>query len=286
MEIPVGFEPEHRFGVGASHRKTVEWVITTMREQGDGAFLLSDMADVAHLSPYHFARVFRRVTGIPPGEFQSAVRLERAKQLLLTTDLSVTEVCFEVGYNSLGTFTTRFTQLVGVSPGRVRRLPEALPEALHEALGGMDSGGSLSATPPSLAGTGVTFRVYGPDLTGTWIFAGLFTGAIPQRRPVVGDILTSPGVHRLPPPPDGLYHLMAAALPRSEDPLKSLRPGAALRVGRGREPVVVREGRAAGLVDVEMLPERVTDPPVLISLPALLLETFGRHSLHSRRTAR
>jgi len=263
----VGFEPEHRFGVGASHRKTVERVIAAMREQGDGAFLLSDMADVAHLSPYHFARVFRRVTGIPPGEFQSAVRLERAKHLLLTTDLSVTEVCFEVGYNSLGTFTTRFTRLVGVSPGRVR----LLPEELYTFLDGSGQGdGPLP--PPTTVDSGVAFRVHGSDLTGTWIFAGLFPGAIPQSRPVAGKILTAPGVHRLTLAPDGRYHLMAAALPCSEDPLRFLLPGGALRVGSGREPVVVRKGRAGGLTDVEMRPVRVTDPPVLISLPALLLE--------------
>ena len=48
-------------------------------------------------------------------------RIERAMTLLRRGDLSVTEVCFAVGYGSLGTFTTRFTELVGVSPGRYRR---------------------------------------------------------------------------------------------------------------------------------------------------------------------
>ena len=49
----------------------------------------------------------------------------------MTADLSASEVCFEVGYASLGTFTTRFTQLVGVSPGRMRRLTEELSAALE-----------------------------------------------------------------------------------------------------------------------------------------------------------
>jgi AraC family transcriptional regulator len=92
-----------------------------MRDRAEGALSLRTMAEIAQLSPYHFARTFRRVTGIPPGEIQTTVRLERAKQLLLTTDLSVTGVCFEVGYESLGTFTTRFTQLVGLSPTRWSR---------------------------------------------------------------------------------------------------------------------------------------------------------------------
>jgi AraC family transcriptional regulator len=100
-------------GTGASHLEAVERVIVAMRERVDNTLPLYAMAEIAHLSPYHFARTFRQVTGIPPGEFLGNLRLQRAKELLLTTDLSASEVCFEVGYASLGTFTTRFTQLVG-----------------------------------------------------------------------------------------------------------------------------------------------------------------------------
>ena len=118
-------------GTGASHLEAVERVIAAMRERVDNTLPLHAMAEIAHLSPYHFARTFRQVTGIPPGEFLGNLRLQRAKELLLTTDLSASEVCFEVGYASLGTFTTRFTQLVGVSPGRMRRLTEELSAALE-----------------------------------------------------------------------------------------------------------------------------------------------------------
>ena len=76
------------------------------------------MDEMDNLTPYHFARIFRNVTGIPPGEFLTAVRLERTKQLLLDTDLGVAEVCFEVGYESVGTFATRFKDLVGLPPGK------------------------------------------------------------------------------------------------------------------------------------------------------------------------
>ncbi len=135
METPVGFEPDLSPGVDASHRATVERVVAEMRERVDETLSLRAMAEIAHLSLYHFARTFRRVTGIPPGEFLGALRLQRAKELLLTTDLSASEVCFEVGYKSLGTFTSRFTQLVGVSPGRMRRLTEELSAALEGAAG-------------------------------------------------------------------------------------------------------------------------------------------------------
>ena len=92
-------------GTAPLHGLAVERVLATMRERLDEDLTLHDMADVAHLSPYHFTRVFRHVTGIPPCEFLTALRLQEAKRLLLTTGLSVTDVCFEVGYSSLGTFT-------------------------------------------------------------------------------------------------------------------------------------------------------------------------------------
>ncbi len=117
---------DHFSHASALHGPAIERVISAMRGRVGDTLPLHAMAEIAHLSPYHFARVFRQVTGIPPGEFLGALRLERAKQLLLTTDLSVTEICFEVGYGSLGTFTSRFTRLVGLPPGRTRRLPEEL----------------------------------------------------------------------------------------------------------------------------------------------------------------
>ena len=240
-----------------------------MREGADGPLSLRDMADIAYLSPFHFARVFKEVTGVPPGEFSAALRLEKAKRLLLTTDLSVGEVCLEVGYGSLGTFTSRFARLVGLPPGQMRDLPERLQASLGR-VGGED----LRSTPPAPVG-GVALSVSGPGLQGTWISVGLFPGPVPQGLPVAGAILTSPGACRLAPVPDGRYHLMAAALPRSGDPLESLLPGAALRVGRAREPVLVRAGQATNAANVEMRPARMTDPPVLLALPALLLRSFA-----------
>ena len=243
--------------------------MAAMREGTDGSLTLRDMADVACLSPFHFARVFKAVTGIPPGEFLGALRLERAKRLLLSTDLSVAEVCFEVGYESPGTFTSRFTRLVGVTPGRVRRLPEELGSAF-EAVPEFGEAARASAVP----GGGVVFRA-GPCPEVALIFVGLFPGVIPQGRPVTGTVLNEPGVGRLSSVPDGLYHLMAAALPFSDNPSKLLLPGDALRVGRGEHPVPVRGGRFEDVVDVKLRPLRNTDPPVLVALPALFLERLG-----------
>ena len=79
------------------------------------------LARDAHMSAGHFSRAFRRAYGESPYGYLMTRRIERAMALLRRGDLSVTEVCFEVGCSSLGTFSTRFTELVGVSPSAYRR---------------------------------------------------------------------------------------------------------------------------------------------------------------------
>ncbi len=79
------------------------------------------LARDALMSAGHFSRAFKRAYGESPYAYLMTRRIERAMALLRQGDLSVTEVCFEVGCTSLGTFSTRFTELVGVSPSVYRR---------------------------------------------------------------------------------------------------------------------------------------------------------------------
>jgi hypothetical protein len=108
------------------------------------------------------------------------------------------------------------------------------------------------------------------------IFVGLFSDPIAQRRPVAGTVLTGPGPFRFPTPPDGQYHLFAAAVPHPRDPLACLLPGAALQVGRAAGPLRVRAGRVGGPAEIALRPARPTDPPILVALPALLLDSCPR----------
>jgi AraC-like DNA-binding protein len=78
------------------------------------------LARDAHMSPGHFSRAFRLAFGESPYSYLMTRRIERAMALLRRGDLSVTEVCFEVGCSSLGTFSTRFTELVGMPPSTYR----------------------------------------------------------------------------------------------------------------------------------------------------------------------
>lgn len=79
------------------------------------------LARGVHMSAGHLSRQFRRAYGESPYSYLMTRRIERAMALLRRGDLSVTEVCFAVGCSSLGTFSTRFTELVGMPPGAYRR---------------------------------------------------------------------------------------------------------------------------------------------------------------------
>ena len=83
------------------------------------------LARGVHMSAGHLSREFRLAYGESPYGYLMTRRIERAMALLRRGDLSVTEVCFAVGYSSLGTFSSRFTDLVGRSPSAYRREAEA-----------------------------------------------------------------------------------------------------------------------------------------------------------------
>jgi AraC-like DNA-binding protein len=85
------------------------------------------LARVAHVSPAHFARQFRAVFGETPHRYLQRRRIERAMELLRDTDRSVTEVCLDVGFSSLGTFSRTFSAVVGESPSAYRERTQQAP---------------------------------------------------------------------------------------------------------------------------------------------------------------
>ena len=88
------------------------------------------LARAAHLSPAHFSREFRRTFGETPHQYLLTRRLERAAALLRTTDRSVADICLTVGLRSVGSFTTSFGRLFGLSPTAYRA---SYPPAAHRA---------------------------------------------------------------------------------------------------------------------------------------------------------
>lgn len=243
----------------AAHYEAVRRVIDLMRQRLEEPLSLQDMSRVAFISQFHFNRVFRQVTGIPPHQFLYALRLETAKRLLLTTQESVTDVCFDVGYNSLGTFTRRFTELVGISPNRFRALTGSAENVLHQQASQMETAGAPSHF--------IEGRANAPEGFEGTIFLGLFSTPMPQGSPIVGTVLTRPGSFRLPPAPDGDYFILGAGLPWSQDHREYLLYETALRGGTA---VRVRRGKAVSPAELVLRPPTPFDPPILVSLPLLL----------------
>src|SRR3954466_3058095 len=147
----------------------IERAIEAIREKLGDPITVDDLAKTAMFSKFHFSRVFQRVTGVSPGRFLSAMRLHEAKRLLLTTSLSVADITFQDGYNSVGTFSTRFTESVGLSPTQYRRFGGYTTDL---ATGGRRRGlrstplrGEIKSPPDKPVGT---------------VFVGLFPDWIPQ----------------------------------------------------------------------------------------------------------
>lgn len=108
----------------AQHLHDLAW-LRRVRDRIDREYAqpldVEALARGAHMSPGHLSREFRLAYGESPYGYLMTRRIERAMALLRRGDLSVTDVCFAVGYSSLGTFSSRFTELVGMPPSTYRR---------------------------------------------------------------------------------------------------------------------------------------------------------------------
>jgi AraC-like DNA-binding protein len=214
--------------------------IDLMHDRLGDQLTIDDLAAAALFSKFHFSRIFQRVTGLSPGRFLTAIRLQEAKRLLATTPLPVTEISVQVGYSSVGTFSSRFKGSVGVSPtvyrkhGRVNSPVDELPRSGADAA---VHGTIISAT---------------PDRS---VFAGLFPDRILQGRPVRSVTLTEPGPFSLQDVPLGAWHLMARTTTADSQECVGY-------VG----PIVIRPDTRTELADVHMRPLRRLDPPVLLAL--------------------
>lgn len=245
------------------HTFMVERVIKEMRAETE-PLKLEDLAEIAGLSPFYFNRIFKSVIGIPPGEFATSLRFERAKNLLLTTPASVTEICMEVGYGSLGTFSSRFKHMVGVTPATFRNLPDHVAD--------LDFGRPIfNADPRQFHIRG---RIKGtmsfPDDRRASFFVGIYPAAIAVSKPVVGRMITEPGPFELPYVPYGHWMVLSAAVPQVSDPLEHLLPAGKMLVAAS-EAFDVHPGKEVVKIHLNYREPSIYEPPVVTALPALLL---------------
>ena len=254
------------------HKRAIGTVIDVVRKDPSAQLDLSAMAAIASMSECHFLRVFEEVTSVSPVRFVAALRIERAKHLLLETSLPVTTICFEVGYNSQGTFTRLFTEYVGLSPSSFRRLREELVRSPVDAMiARYLRRESLLCSKCAIAGS-----VTGPaDFHGV-IFLGLFPSTMPRGRPTAGSLLPHQGRFELALPGTGIpFSLMAAGFPADSTVIQYLLPSPnellvdAVSLSREFSQAPPRP------IDLILRPLGTFDPPILISLPSLLRDDWS-----------
>lgn len=259
----------------ASHCRAVQRVIEAFQKNLEQPLDLQNMARIALASPFHFNRMFRQIAGIPPSQFLYALRLQTAAHLLVTTDRSVLDICYEVGYNSLGTFTRRFSELMGLSPTRLRAMARTLgPEELLREL---ERYQRLAFSGRTEDGAEVCGMVELPDDFDGIVLVGLFPEAIPQGRPVAGALAFRGQEWVMRDVPDGEHYLLAAGMPSAGDPLECFENQRLVRGGGQR--ITVRSGAVSGNTDIRLHEPMVTDPPILVTLPLLLREYLGREGV-------
>jgi AraC family transcriptional regulator len=234
----------------------IERTINIMWNRHAEPLSLEELAEAAIFSKFYYSRIFRDITGTSPGRFLSAIRLFMAKRHLLETASSVTDISYRVGYNSLGTFTSRFTRSVGISPAKYRFLARCgLPPLTLPAAGTADQ---KMAT--------VTGRLHIPDTAGrVRVYVGAFNSPIVEGLPQSCDILDDSGPFHLTVP-DGLWFVRAAAVATHD-----AEPGMKIRMPRligSGWPVKVRGGRVY-TSDVPLRSVTPFDLPILLALPEL-----------------
>jgi AraC family transcriptional regulator len=249
-----------------AHRAAVQRAVVAMSEHLEEDLSLNDLARVAFISPYHFNRIFRQVVGIPPCKFLGALRLQSAKRQLASSNLSVTEICFSVGYNSLGTFIRRFSSLVGLPPRRFRALSQSWQQVMPPPAGLLRALGRGQS--PAASGS-VHGQITAPSGFSSIILVGLFQSPIAQGAPIACAMLAEAGPFTLPPVADGTYYLLAVGLPRGADSRDSLLGDTLLRCDRSMR-VEVRGGTATISPTLHLREPELIDPPILVSLPVLI----------------
>jgi AraC family transcriptional regulator len=254
--------------------RAAERAITTMHDRLGEPVTVDDMARAAMFSKFHFTRMFQRATGVSPARFLSALRLQRAKHLLTSTTMTVVDISVLVGYNSVGTFSSRFSRSVGLSPTEYRRLGGHTDRIrLSEPRGANSDVATVSGV------------IEGHDERRGRVFAGLFPECVPEGRPVCCTILDGPGPYRFDNVPTGRWYLLAQSAVQHDGTVRASRGRLGMEPPRGGGPpvwvgtlgpIIIRRGVEQHVVDLPLKPAGVLDPPVLLALQAARQEAVER----------
>ncbi|WP_372630096.1 helix-turn-helix transcriptional regulator [Cohnella sp.] len=242
---------------------------------------LSQLSHYAFYSPYHFIRIFKEQMGLTPQYYISSLRLQKAKELLLATPFPVREVANELGYQSLGTFTSRFSKSVGMTPSEFRSSGLHAEHHLRRLsepaiwLPGHTTTLSLNDYIEGTVRSEIPFQGV--------VLVGLFRKPLPEGIPLYGTLARVNDSFRISGVKPGVYYLMATSVSWKSKANDILLPAYTLRT-RSRAPIIIKPGECAHQQDVILYPPRLDDPPILISLTLLMqrlyrqFSSIGKHS--------
>ncbi|HWF04075.1 MAG TPA: AraC family transcriptional regulator, partial [Candidatus Angelobacter sp.] len=242
-----------------SHYESVERVITAMRDQLDQPMTLRELAKIGFASPYHFHRTFRQITGVPPLQFLYALRLDAAKRMLTETQKKVIDICYEVGYSSVGTFTRRFAGVLGVSPVRFRKLTGQQTRSTYTS-----ADDAINTQNPN--GASLTGYISAPSNFQGVVAVGLFTTRIPQGKPVSCAVIQAKGIYEMENVPKGEFYLFAVGLKKPSDASVYFDYETALRAGG--QKIRISRNSVHGSTLLDLRPPTAFDPPLLLVLSA------------------
>lgn len=243
--------------------------IRVMRAEPAAEFQTEDAAAAFGVTAFGFIRAFKKLTGLSPQRFRAALRIEQAKRLLVETNLPVTEISLDVGYNSLGTFVRTFTALVGISPRQLRRLARGGDP--DEILGCDRNRPQPSAELPTVRAT-----VQTPLPQAALVAAGLFPQALPAGRPFDGCFVdpVAPEFRLSLPPGRRRVSLLVAAI--GSFSIENAWAGRLSNVAVGsRSLAALPSSPGDGPLVLRLRPLLDTDPPFLTPVPLLMLLQGG-----------
>jgi AraC-like DNA-binding protein len=248
------------------HIKITVEAITYMKMNLSADITTEELASHVGYSHFHFIRIFKEVTGIAPRHYLSALRIEAGKSHLSESTSSVLKVLLSLGFQSIGTFSSRFKQYVGQSPREFRQKMGTLQNQLIQ-FGTMEQTQSLE----TLQFQSVRCKIIPPlDFKGI-LFAGLFPRPIPDQRPIVGTALLHKNSSCLfSNIPEGKYYMLIAGIPWNLNPKKYFSSDSLLR-GKYEQPLEITSGTNIDIT-VKLREPMPYDPPILINLPLLLYE--------------
>ncbi|KMK77735.1 helix-turn-helix domain-containing protein [Alkalihalobacillus pseudalcaliphilus] len=256
------------------YQKEVLEVIQYIKGNLHDSLELNKIAKHISYSPYHFSRLFKQETGLSPVYFVSSLRLQKAKELLMTTDLPVRDIGMEIGQQSLGTFTTRFSSSIGLTPAKFRHYARQRRENYLEQLSHLTTWQD-EVVSPRQESTAITGHIRANEPFHGVIFIGLFQKPIPEGMPIYGTLIQGTGSFTFQGVNSGVYYLLVTALSWDSLVTDIYLPYHTLRA-RLKKPLIVDDSVSLKPIQLTLRGPELDDPPILISLPLLMKRFLDR----------